>query len=87
MDKQQELQYKLAKLQMEHREMEQAIDREFQSSSPDQILIQRYKKRKLQIKDLIAKTESELLPDIIAWAKRDLSIEDLIFSEKNSTHI
>jgi hypothetical protein len=66
MNKQQELQYKLAKLQMEHREAEQALEREIMSNSPNQLLMQRYKKRKLQIKDQILKAQSELLPDIIA---------------------
>lgn len=63
---QQELRYKLAKLQMEHRDMEHIIDKELHVFSPDQLLIQRLKKRKLQIKEQIIKIESELLPDIIA---------------------
>ena len=32
----------------------------------DQLQLQRFKKRKLMLKDQIAKIESELLPDIIA---------------------
>lgn len=66
MDHHQELKYKLAKLQMEHRDMEYSIEREAHSSSPDQLLLQRLKKRKLQIKEQITKAESELLPNIIA---------------------
>lgn len=66
MDKQQELRYKLSQLQMEHQSMEHIIEQELTYSSPNQLLIQRYKKRKLQIKEQLLKIESELLPDIIA---------------------
>ena len=66
MDKQQELHYKLSKLQLEHQDMDQSIEKELRNPSPDQLLMQRYKRRKLQIKEQLLKLESELLPDIIA---------------------
>ena len=66
MDKQQELRYQLSKLQLEHQDMDQSIENELRNPSPDQLLMQRYKRRKLQIKEQLLKIESELLPDIIA---------------------
>lgn len=66
MNKQEELRYKLLKLQMEHQNMDQTIEKELKCPFPDQLLIQRYKRRKLQLKEQLLKIESELLPDIIA---------------------
>ena len=54
----------LAVLREEHRKLDELID---SSEEPlDQIEIQRLKKRKLKLKDEIARLESNLLPDIIA---------------------
>ena len=66
MKKQHELRYNLTKLQSEHQDVERMILEEYEKEHPDQLMIQRYKKRKLQIKEQIIKIESELLPDIIA---------------------
>lgn len=66
MEKHHELQYNVAKLQVEHRDMELIIEEERSKPAPDQLLIQRYKKRKLQIKEQLLKLESERFPDIIA---------------------
>ena len=60
------LQQKLAELKSEHRDLDDVIARIGETAPFDQIQIKRLKKRKLLLKDQIAKTESRLLPDIIA---------------------
>jgi hypothetical protein len=56
----------LAELDEEHRDLDIAIIALSQSASPDNIRIQRMKKRKLALKDRIASLGDRLLPDIIA---------------------
>jgi len=56
---------KLAGLVSEHRDLD-ALIAHVADSAEDQLQIQRLKKRKLAIKDMIARLESLLLPDIIA---------------------
>ncbi len=58
------LRAKLAELTQEHRDLDAAI--EAMHGTRDLIQITRLKKRKLQLKDQIAKIENQLLPDIIA---------------------
>jgi hypothetical protein len=60
------LRKELAKLRSEHRDLDDVIDRLVGQGAYDQIQMQRLKKRKLSLKDEIAKVESKLLPDIIA---------------------
>lgn len=62
----QALRARLAELIQEHRDMDAAIAALVASGAHDQIQLSRLKKRKLQLKDQIAKIEDELLPDIIA---------------------
>jgi hypothetical protein len=57
---------RLETLRIEHRDLDEVIARLVDSGPYDQLQLQRLKKRKLVIKDLIAKLESRLLPDIIA---------------------
>ena len=57
---------KLARLQSEHRDLDDVIAQITGSGPFDQLQIQRLKKRKLMLKDQILQLESELLPDIIA---------------------
>ena len=57
---------KLAELVQEHRDLDAAITALIASGSHDQIQLTRLKKRKLQLKDEIARIEDDLLPDIIA---------------------
>lgn len=59
------LKAKIAELKKEHRELDEAIAKAEQSGG-DGIRVQRLKRRKLALKDQIAKLESQLLPDIIA---------------------
>lgn len=61
-----ELQRRLSEMRMEHRDLDDVINRLQEQGSYDQLLMRRLKKRKLALKDLIAKLESQLLPDIIA---------------------
>ncbi|HWA90519.1 MAG TPA: DUF465 domain-containing protein [Rhizomicrobium sp.] len=61
-----ELKARLAGLREEHRDLDEAIAALVASGARDQIQLTRLKKRKLQLKDLIARVEDELLPDIIA---------------------
>jgi hypothetical protein len=57
---------KLEALRTEHRDLDGVIDHLTDKVTSDQIQLQRLKKRKLVLKDLITKLESQLLPDIIA---------------------
>ncbi len=60
------LKEKLAALRTEHRDMDDVIQRLTIQFPVDQLQIQRLKKRKLLLKDMIARLESQLVPDIIA---------------------
>ena len=60
------LKAKLAALKIEHRDLDEVIARLAERAPVDQLELQRLKKRKLLLKNRIAKLESELLPDIIA---------------------
>ena len=62
----QELREKLAQLRAEHRELDSRICALEETTPFDQFSISRLKKRKLQIKDLMASLEDRLFPDIIA---------------------
>ncbi|HWA04334.1 MAG TPA: DUF465 domain-containing protein [Rhizomicrobium sp.] len=60
------LRARLAELTQEHRDLDTAISALIASGTNDQIQLTRLKKRKLQLKDQIARIEDDLLPDIIA---------------------
>jgi hypothetical protein len=66
MSEEEVLRRKLDELKTEHRDLDDVIDRLAHQAPYDQLKLQRLKKRKLLLKDLIAKVESQLLPDIIA---------------------
>lgn len=53
-------------LQIEHRDLDDAIDRLAQQSGVDELQLRRLKKRKLQIRDAIVQLEMLLVPDIPA---------------------
>jgi hypothetical protein len=59
------LKAKIAELKKEHRELDQEIIK-IEQIGFDGIRLQRMKRRKLALKDQIARLESQLLPDIIA---------------------
>lgn len=58
------LRAKLAELTQQHRDLDSAIQALI--GTHDMLQLTRLKKRKLQLKDQIAKIENQLLPDIIA---------------------
>lgn len=60
------LRLKLAELRMEHRDLDIAIGELEKNPSADQIQVRRLKKRKLLLKDMIARLESQLIPDLNA---------------------
>ncbi len=57
---------KLEDLRREHRDLDDVITRLTEQTTDNQLQLQRLKKRKLMLKDQIAKLKSKLLPDIIA---------------------
>ena len=59
------LRAKLAELTQEHRDLDNAIAALAEAGARDQLQITRLKKRKLQLKDEIAKVNDRLVPDII----------------------
>jgi len=65
-EEEQALRARLAQLQQEHGDLDAAISAMIESSNSDQLQLTRLKKRKLQLKDQIARIEDSLLPDITA---------------------
>ena len=53
----------LAELRLEHRDLDAAIDRLALAGDSDELMVKRLKKRKLWLKDCIARLESALIPD------------------------
>lgn len=56
----------LEDLRTEHRDLDEVIQHLVATRHHDSMRIQRLKKRKLKLKDMIAKLESELIPDLDA---------------------
>lgn len=54
---------RLTELRMEHRDLDTAIARLQADIEADELAVKRLKKRKLQLKDSIARLESSLIPD------------------------
>ena len=54
---------RVAELRLEHRDLDAAIERLQADRDADELAVKRLKKRKLQLKDCIAKLESALIPD------------------------
>lgn len=57
---------RLTELRVEHRDLDEAIMRLAEGPFVDQLQLSRLKKRKLLIKDMIARLESRLIPDLNA---------------------
>jgi hypothetical protein len=66
MDDLADLRRQLEELKSEHRDLDDVIRRIAHGGPYDQLQLKRLKKRKLMLKDAIARLESQLLPDIIA---------------------
>jgi len=56
----------LHQLRVEHRDLDVAIERLSADLAMDELQLRRLKKRKLLIKDAIARLESRLIPDLDA---------------------
>ncbi|MGB5561726.1 MAG: DUF465 domain-containing protein [Sedimenticolaceae bacterium] len=56
----------IAELRLEHRDLDAAILRLAEDVCPDHLRLTRLKKRKLLLKDAIARLESRLIPDLDA---------------------
>jgi len=54
-------------LEIEHRDLDEAIARLIDLPNRDDLLLSRMKKRKLQLKDQILQLKMLLVPDIPAW--------------------
>ena len=57
---------RLEEIRVEHRDLDDIIHRLTEDPMVDQLQIRRLKKRKLNLKDMILKLESKLIPDIEA---------------------
>ena len=56
----------LTGLRVEHRDLDEVIEHLVKTGHADLMRIQRLKKRKLKLKDAIAKLESDLIPNLDA---------------------
>lgn len=57
---------RISELQIEHRDLDDAIARLSENPLPDQLRMQRLKKRKLLLKDQLTHLERQLDPDVLA---------------------
>lgn len=57
---------RLTELQLEHRDLDEAIARLSSDITVNQLALTRMKKRKLKLKDWISYLESKLIPDLDA---------------------
>ena len=65
-DVQGNIQNQITMMESEHRDLDSVIERLGEVLPFDQLKLQRLKKRKLVLKDEMAKLRSRILPDIIA---------------------
>jgi hypothetical protein len=63
---QDEIKRRIIELQVEHRDLDAAIERLCIQPGVDELALRRMKKRKLQIKDAVRLLEMSLVPDIPA---------------------
>jgi len=56
----------LEELRIEHRDLDEVIHHMVSSQHHDSMRIQRLKKRKLKLKDMITRLKSQLIPDLDA---------------------
>lgn len=65
-DEQKKIKEKINELKLEHFDLDDIIKRLSNDPGVDQLQIQRLKKRKLALKDMISRLQSRLIPDIEA---------------------
>ncbi len=63
---QDDIKRRIIELQIEHRDLDEAIERLALQPGVDELALRRMKKRKLQIKDSVRLLEMRLVPDIPA---------------------
>ena len=61
-----QIRIRLQELEIEHHDLDDVITRLSTDPAQDQLQLQRFKKRKLILKDQIQKLRARLIPDIIA---------------------
>ena len=66
MGQKKESEQKLIELRLEHRDLDEVIDRMAVELDTDDLQLRRLKKRKLALKDQITRLESEKVPNLIA---------------------
>lgn len=66
MQNQETIRNELTVLRQEHRDLDDAINRLSEGPFINELQLKRLKKRKLQLKDFIARLESRLIPDLDA---------------------
>lgn len=57
---------RILELKLEHRDLNQLIEQLVRDPAFEELHIKRLKKRKLQVKDELARLEDKLIPDILA---------------------
>ncbi len=65
-DDSEQMRRRLAELRLEHRDLDEAIEALSSAPYADQLQLIRLKKRKLHLRDMIARIESALIPDLPA---------------------
>ncbi len=60
------LEERLFELKQEHRDLDDVINRLLLTPDVEELQLKRFKKRKLSLKDTIARLEDTLIPDILA---------------------
>jgi hypothetical protein len=61
-----EIEQRIAELELEHGDLDDIIGRLSQTPTQDQLQLRRLKKRKLFLKDQLARLRDKLIPDILA---------------------
>jgi hypothetical protein len=61
-----EIEQRIAELEVEHSDLDDIIGRLSETPTQDQLQLRRLKKRKLFLKDQLARLRDRLIPDILA---------------------
>jgi hypothetical protein len=61
-----QIEARILALETEHHDLDDVIDRLALDPTQDQLQLRRLKKKKLLLKDLIARLRDQLIPDIVA---------------------
>jgi len=61
-----QLRLRIAQLEIEHRDLDNVIDRLVEFPARDELQMRRLKKRKLLLKDHISRLRTRLIPDLLA---------------------